>query len=507
MLTGDSEPPLFSPLSLNKAASPAAAEKPSPQLQPDPQPGSSKHCSVSFSSDSAHVPVSQAPDAPDTPAQTHNKPPAVSPQRIPTVSPIALPTGIPAQTSLPLPRTHSYPQQPQEHPSPQQAVRESAGQGPNVIASQAACKSGSQATNGIASQSSSFSSSLTAAQQQPSSAATSQVASSASPAPVSNAQVWRSNPAYGVPPTPTHTHTSDRTPSSHRASQSLPSFKAFTSVDRKMTDSWRAKLLQDLGSESDIERDVDIRMTLPVVSEHDSLPALMQQWGMDSTEQAPDLHSTRHQAPELSQHAYESSVTQTTAPAHNVHSGTALYSRNPYSSDAATLQGAAASIPSHTHTAQAVLPAHNSHQSDMSVNGDGSWIHFRQPQQHDQTDRAHAWHPQQDFTQIGAAAEDTGKVGVNSMPPPALAPLSLLSDSNLEVVKARSHMLDIPSAELLDSILDFANTVCGEQQNDGTYSPLKVYHLTCYQLALLFSFACSFRVYCVMRSVHTVSLV
>ena len=480
MLTGDSEPPQFSRPSLNKAASPAVADKSLPQLQPGPQPGSSKHCSVSFSSDSAHVPVpvavpvSQAPDAPGTPAHTHNKAPAVSPQRIPTISPIALPSGIPAQTSVALPKTHSYPQQPLEQPSAQQAAWESGGQGSSGIARQAPNQPISQATNGGASQSSCRFSSLTAAQQQASSAATSQVASSASPAHVSSAQVWRSNPAYGVPPTPTPTHTSDRTPSSHRASQSLPSFKAFTSVDRRMTDSWRAKLLEDLGNESDSERDVDIRMTLPVVSEHDSLPALMQQWGLESTEHAPDLLSVPHQAPELSQHAYESSVAQTAAPAHNFRSGTALYSMHRYPSDAAPRQGAAASKSSHSHTAQAALPAYNSHESDMSVNGDSSLQPPRQAQQHDQTDRAHALQPEQDLTRIEAGGDDSLKMGVSSMPPPAMAPLSLLSDSNLEVVKARSNMLDIPSAELLDSILDFANAVCGEQQNDGAYSPLKV---------------------------------
>ena len=469
MLNGDSEPPLFSRPSLNKAASPAA-DKSSPQLQPGPpQTGSSKHRSISFSSDSAHVPVPQAPVAPNTPAQTHNKAPVVSSQRIPTISGMALPNGIPAHTSASPSRTHSSTLQPQETPCGNQAAWESAGQGANGNGSQAAYQPGSQATNGSGSRSSSFSSSLTAAQQQPSSAATSQVVSSTSPAPASSTQVWRSNPAYGVPPTPAPTI--DRTPSSHRASQSLPSLKTFTSVDKRLTDSWRAKLLEDLANESDSEQGFDLRMTLPVVSEHDSLPALTQQWGLQSVEMTQDLQSLLHQAPEPRQHSHESSPAQTD-PAAQSDSNTALLSAHAHPSDAASFPDAATSIPS--HMAQAALPSYNSHPSDVLTSGDGSQYHLRQPQQHDHPDTAIASHPQQDMTQAQAAADDCGDRGGYNMVPPAMSAVSLLSDSNLEVVKARSNMLDIPSAELLDSILDFANAVCGEQQNESAFSPLKV---------------------------------
>ena len=472
MLNGDSEPPLFFRPSLKKSASPAA-DKSSPQLQPDPpQPGSSKHCSVSFSSDSAHVPVPQAPIAPNTPAQTHSTALVVSPQQTPSISPIALPNGIPAQVSAFPSTSHSSTLQTQETPNGHEAAWESAGQGGSGNGSRAPYQSGSQATRGSGRQSSSFSSSLTAAQQQPSSDATSQVASSASPAPTSSTQVWRSNPAYGVPPTPTPTSTTtnDRTPSSHRASQSLPSLKSFTSVDRRLTDSWRAKLLEDLADESDSEQGVDMRMTLPVVSEHDSLPALTQQWGLQSVEITQDLQSLLHHAPEPSQHAYDSSA-QTDAPAEKDLSSTALLWAHAHPSHAASFPNAATYVAS--HVAQAAPPSHNLHPSDVLASQHGFQYHLRQPQQHDQADRAKALHPQ-DMTQAQAAADDSGERGAYNMVPPAMSPISLLSDSNLEVVKARSNMLDIPSAELLDSILDFANAVCGEQQHEGAYSPLKV---------------------------------
>ena len=455
MLNGDSEPPLFSRPFVSKAASPAAADKSLPQLQPDPQPGSSKRCSLSFSSDSAHVPVPQAPIAPGTPAQTHNKVSAASPQGVPTISPIALPNGIPAQTPVPPLRTYPYTLQPQQNPSGHQAACEAAAGGASGSAMQAPYQPHSQATNGDASQTSSFSSSLTAAQQQSSNAASSQRASSASPAPARSALLWRSNPAYGMSPTPTPTPTNDGTPSSHRASQSLPSFKAFTSVDRRLTDSWRAKLLEDLANDSDSEQSTDMRSNLPVVSEHASLPALTRHRGLQSTGKMQHLHS---------------SPAQTHPPAQDGRSRAALLSAHAHPA----LPDAAISTPSHRHMAQAPLPSHNSYSSDVPISRDCSQYHVRQPQQHLQPDRASALNPEQgDMTRAQAAADVFEDGAVPSMLPPPMAPFDLLSDSNLEVVKARSNMLDIPSAELLDSILDFANAVCGEQQNDA-YSPLKV---------------------------------
>lgn len=472
MLTGDSEPPGCVRHSLDKTNGPAAADKASPQLQPGPQTGSTKLGNGSFSSDSAHVPVQQAHDAPGTPAQSDAKAPAVSPQRIPTILPIALPNGIPPQTPAPPPRTHLYTPQPQGDPSAHEAAWGSAGQDTfdNGNASQAAQQPASQGTNGYASQSSSFSSSLTTAQQ-PGSAVTSQVGPSASPASASTTQVWRNNPAYGVPPTPTRTPSNDIMPSRHRASQSLPSFKGFTSVDRRLTDSWRARLLEDLADESEDEQDSAMRMTLPAVSEHDSLPALMQQWGLQGIEQTEGLHSSRHQAPEPYQH--ESSAAQTAAPTQNSHSSTAELSRHALPPDDASSQHTAAFMQGYSHKAPPPVPS--APPSQAFTTNDSSFHHLWQPQQHSATDRAQALRPQQEMTQAEAAADHTEQGAADSMLPlPLPLPLVSLIDSNLEVVKARSNMLDIPSAELLDSILDFANAVCGEQQHDTAYSLFKV---------------------------------
>lgn len=494
MLTGDSEPPAFSRPSLNKPDGPAAADKPSPQLQPGSQTSSSKLCNGSFSSDSAHVPVQQTHEAPGTPAQTDARASAVSPQRIPTISPIALPNGISSPTPPPPPRTHLYtPTQPQEDPSAHQAAWGSAGQNTldNGNASQAAQQPASQGTNGYASQSSSFSSSFTAAQQ-PSSAVTSQVASSASPASASTTQVWRNNPAYGVPPTPTPTPTrtssNDIVPSGHRASQSLPSFKGFTSVDRRLTDSWRAKLLEDLADESeDEQQDCALRMALPAVSEHDSLPALTQQWGLQSIEHTEGWQSPYHQAPQPSQHTCQPSAAQTAAPNQNFHSSTADLSRQALPPDDASSQHTAASIQHYSYKARAPPPGSSAPPGQASMSNNSSSHHFQQPQQHSATDRAQALRPQQEATQAEAAAADhTEQRAADSVLPLPL-PLVSLFDSNLEVVKARSNMLDIPSAELLDSILDFANAVCGEQQQDTAYSPFKV-GLTCLLLPTLLLF-------------------
>lgn len=463
MLNGDSEPPLPLRHSPDTAGASVAADKSSLQLQPVVQAGGT----ICFS-DSAHVSLSQSQNVTDAPAQSQSK--AVSPARIPTIPPTTLPNGTPAQAPA-TPCSNSYAAQ---EPAAHQSTYESASQAAYQPASQAAYQPASQAAEQAVNYSSSFSSSLTAAQQ-PSSAAPSEVGSSASPAPGNQGEVWRSNPAYGVA---TSTSSTIMPLSSYRASQSLPSFKAFTSVDKRLTDSWRAKLLKDLEDESDNEQGTDLRMTLPVVSEHDSLPALMQQWGLQSTDLTQDLHLSSHQAPVPYQQTYESSTSQTAALGDNYLSSTVLLSPKTQAKGA-SLQGPAGIISSPRPVSPATPPAHTPPQSDLYRSRDSPFQQLRQAQRHDQLGEARGVQGQQAPSQAELAAEHryVGSSGEeqqagNSMLP--LQSLSLLSDSNLEVVKARSNMLDIPSAELLDSILDFANAVCGEQQNDTAYSPLKV---------------------------------
>lgn len=483
MLNGDGEAPTPFRRSLEKPAFTAPAEKPS-QLQPVVQAGNSRRCNTSFSSDSAHLlltPQSHSPEATDAPAHMHSKSSAAAAatQRIPTISPIATPNGIPAQAPAPPTRKHSSPAQAQQDPAAQYPAN-----GP---------------ANQAASQSSSFSSSL----QQLSSAAPSEVGSSASPVASNSGEVWRSNPTYGLVSSSgfhlsssglNHTISGLKAssgglkassgggmPSSYRASQSLPSFKAFTAVDRRLTDSWRAKLLDELDDDSDSEVGADMRTTLlPVVSEHDSLPSLMQEWGLQSEgdQKQAALHSAPHAPLARFQLSSESSAAGTAATAQSHPSHAAPSSSHAWLPGAAPPQDPTATNSSHmTHMTQ---PARASPQSNQSMRPDTALQLPRQPQQHHQTDTAMALHPQQDPSQAQSAADAqaAGNTAVvqqhgHSLPV-CMSPGSLLSQSSLEVVRARSSLLDIPSAELLDSILDFANAVCGDQQNDTAYSPLKV---------------------------------
>lgn len=490
MLNGDGETPLPFRRSLDKAAATAPADK-SSQLQPAVQAGASKRCNTSFSSDSAHVPLPALPlshDATDVPM--HSKSLTSPTQRIPTISPIAIPKGVPTQAAAPPPRKHSFTAQAQQDP--------------------AASRPANQPANQAARQDNSFSSSLTAAQQ-PDTAAPSEVGSSASPAAPNGAEVWRSNPTYGTassggnhpsssgiysPSGGIHSSSggvhssggglhsssggipsssSGDMPSNYRASQSLPSFKAFTSVDRKLTDSWRAKLLEELGDESDSEHGADMRTPLPVVSEHDSLPCLTLDWGLQNNEPKPAALNSAPHAPLAS---FQATFDSSTAPAQtHLSSSSARSLTHAWSSDAlSSAQHPAADFPGHTSMTPAPLPAHTP--GNIPTRADDPLQHPWQPHQHGQTDRARAL---QDLPQLQSAANAqaasntaVGQQPGNSLPPVCVSPVSLLSQSSLEVVKARSNMLDIPSAELLDSILDFANAVCGEQQTDTAYSPLKV---------------------------------
>lgn len=54
--------------------------------------------------------------------------------------------------------------------------------------------------------------------------------------------------------------------------------------------------------------------------------------------------------------------------------------------------------------------------------------------------------------------------------------------SDLESVRQRSIALDIPSAELLDSILEFANNCCGPNIDDILASLPLVSNLPCHVL-------------------------
>ena len=304
MVNGDSETQIPFRHPVDKAAAAPAADK-SSDLQPVLQAGDSKRrsASFSFSSDSAHVPLRNTQDVTDARTEAHSRASAGPTQRIPTISPIALPNGAPAQAPAPPTRKHSYTALPHQTPSADQpaclTANQPARQGANQAASQAAYPSTSQT--------SSFSSSGTAGQQ-PSTVAQSEVGSLPSPPRNNSMEVWRSNPAYGV------VSGVGNMGSNYRSSQSLPSAKGFMSVDRRLTDSWRAKLMEDLEEDSDTEQGADLRTPLPVVSEHDSLPALMEQWGMQTNEHAQHQNSS-HQVHVPSQQRSESSAAQIAAPA------------------------------------------------------------------------------------------------------------------------------------------------------------------------------------------------
>ena len=465
MVNGDSETQVPFRHPVDKAAAPATADK-SSELQPFLQEGNGKRhsASFSFSSDSAHIPLRRTQDMTDARTEAHSRPAAGPTQRIPTISPITLPSVGPTQAPAPPTRQHSYTALPQQTPSADQpaypTASQSASQGTQQAANRAACAP--------ASQSSSFSSSVTAGQQ-PSSAVQSEVSSSASPARVNSMEVWRSNPAYGVVTNATNMG------SKYRSSQSLPSAKGFASVDRRLTDSWRARLLEDLEDDSDNEQGADVRMTLPVVSEHDSLPALLEQWGMQNTEQAQN-GSICQQGPVPRQ---QRSALHTAAPAEGH-----VSSVGPLPSHAQRLDAAFAQLPpaitsSHALAINFTTRADNLSQSSPLQNQDMNQQQRWQAEQNLQPGTAHASAPPQEASQFQTAAdhnalEEAAAAQQVHDSPSAAVQASLLIESNVEMVKARSNMLDIPSAELLDSILDFANAVCGEQPNEGMEHPSQV---------------------------------
>ena len=129
----------------------------------------------------------------------------------------------------------------------------------------------------------------------------------------------------------------------------------------------------------------------------------------------------------------------------------------------------------HHHAAQSYL-----RQPQQQAQSEADQQHgLQQPQLHHsglpQHSRASQSVPTQyeeeDFEELELAsahqAVEDSPPGLAAHLPGASAMPSLLIESNLEAVRVRSDMLDIPSAELLDSILDFANAVCGEAAGVG----------------------------------------
>ena len=283
-------------------------------------------------------------------------------------------------------------------------------------------------------------------------------------------EVWRSNPAYGVVTNMANVG------SNYSSSQSLSSAKGFTPLDRKLTDSWRAKLMEDLEDDSDVDRGADLRLTLPVLSEHDSLPALLEQWGMHTTNRQQHMNPS-YDGPVPSQQRSESAALQTVAPAESHVSSNGPLSSHAERPDAAFVQLPPAITSSHAPATHFPTPADNSSQCNLVQSQDMS-LQCWQAEQNAQPGTAIASAVPQEASCLQTAAdhfevEETAAAQPEHDSSSAALQPSLLIESNVEMVKARSNILDIPSAELLDSILDFANTVCGEQNMRAWSTPVR----------------------------------
>ncbi|KAL0020903.1 hypothetical protein WJX77_009182 [Trebouxia sp. C0004] len=210
----------------------------------------------------------------------------------------------------------------------------------------------------------------------------------------SSTQMWRSNAAYDGDKAIHGT-------SSYRSSLSLPSAKSFTSIDRHLTEHWRAKALHGL---DDVQEGHMAAVHTPLlpVSEHASQSSLLEQWGF-SSDFHPDAVQSIEQQQQQQQQCAASQPEQTVAP-----------------------------------VLEHVLPAEYEEEDFEEL----------------------------DFASAHQAVEDHPSRLAAHLSGASATP-SLLIESNLEAVRARSDMLDIPSAELLDSILDFANAVCGEAAGGG----------------------------------------
>ena len=129
---------------------------------------------------------------------------------------------------------------------------------------------------------------------------------------------------------------------------------------------------------------------------------------------------------------------------------------------------------------EALSPSQHAQQSPLlqpsPLQGVPEHLHLQQQQQQ-QSDHTLTQPQAEDFEELDLTAQHQAVDDLSSdldqlypLHPVQPSLPSLLIESNLEAVRARSTMLDIPSAELLDSILDFANAVCGEQPNDNMFT-------------------------------------
>ncbi|DBA75888.1 TPA: hypothetical protein ACH3X1_010284 [Trebouxia sp. C0004] len=321
----------------------------------------------------------------------------------------------------------------------------------------------------------------------------------------SSTQMWRSNAAYDGDKAIHGT-------SSYRSSLSLPSAKSFTSIDRHLTEHWRAKALHGL---DDVQEGHMAAVHTPLlpVSEHASQSSLLEQWGF-SSDFHPDAVQSIEQQQQQQQQCAASQPEQTVAPVlEHVLPAEVKLSHNPVFFSVPAPTDSRSTQSSHgksyiglpaaralTHHSDGSLARHSYLPLPDSVPHHVAPSYLRQPQQQPQqqaqseADQQHglqqpqlhhsellqhsrarhsvpAQYEEEDFEELDFASAHQA---VEDHPSRLAAHLSgasatpsLLIESNLEAVRARSDMLDIPSAELLDSILDFANAVCGEAAGGG----------------------------------------
>ena len=198
---------------------------------------------------------------------------------------------------------------------------------------------------------------------------------------------------------------------------------------------------------------------------------------MQTTDHPQHINSS-HDGPVPSWQRPESSASQTAAAAESHVSGNGPLSSHAQQLDAAFAQTPPAITSSHALATHFPTPADNSSQSNLIQGQDMSQQRW-QAEQNVQPGTANASAVSQEASRLQMAAdhfeveETTAAQPEHDSPSVALQP-SLLIESNVELVRARSNMLDIPSAELLDSILDYANTVCAEQHNEEMEHPCEV---------------------------------
>ncbi len=329
----------------------------------------------------------------------------------------------------------------------------------------------------------------------------------------SSTQMWRSNAAFDG-------DTAIRGTSSYRSSSSLPSAKSFTSIGRHLTEHWRAKALQGL---DDVHKGHKPAVHTPLspVCEHASQSSLFQQWGFrpdyhpDDVQSIEQQQQPQQQQPQQQQRAV-SQPEHTVAPvSEHVLPGEVKLSQNPifscvpaptdsrsvqsspgrsyiglpaarsrsYHSDGSPARHSYLPVPEnvHHHAVQSYLRhPQQLRQPQQQAQSEADQQHgLQQPELHHSELPQHSrarhsvrtQYEEEDFEELELAsahqAVEDGPSGPAAHLSAASATPSLLIESNLEAVRARSDMLDIPSAELLDSILDFVNAVCGEAAGGG----------------------------------------